>query len=430
MQARSPTTTSDPLSQTSALAAYRGVRSFSEQLCEPLVTEDYVVQSAVETSPPKWHLAHVTWFFETFLLIPYLRGYRAFHPHFDHLFNSYYEQLESGYWPRPERGLLSRPTVAEVYAYRRHVDEAMTRLIEAGDRSCWEAVRRRLEIGLNHEQQHQELLLTDLKHNFAINPMRPAYRADLPADRPTDPDALRWSTFEGGLVAIGGDGGGFAYDNELPRHRVFLEPYRLADRLVTNGELLRFMEDGGYDQPGLWLSDGWQRVRGECWRAPLYWEQLDGEWHEMTLAGLRPLNPAAPVVHVSYYEADAFATWAGKRLPSEAEWEQAASARPIAGNFADEGYLHPRPAAEGEGVRQLYGDVWEWTRSAYLPYPGFQAAEGALGEYNGKFMCGQMVLRGGSCATSRDHVRASYRNFFYPHERWQLKGFRLAEDAR
>ena len=299
MQARSPTTTSDPLSQTSALAAYRGVRSFSEQLCEPLATEDYVVQSAVETSPPKWHLAHVTWFFETFLLIPYLRGYRAFHPHFDHLFNSYYEQLEGGYWPRPERGLLSRPTVAEVYAYRRHVDEAMTRLIEAGDRSCWEAVRRRLEIGLKHEQQHQELLLTDIKHNFAINPMRPAYRADLPADRPTDPDALRWSTFEGGLVAIGGDGGGFAYDNELPRHRVFLEPYRLADRLVTNGELLRFMEDGGYDQPGLWLSDGWQRVRGEGWRAPLYWEQLDGEWHEMTLAGLRPLNPGAPVVHVS-----------------------------------------------------------------------------------------------------------------------------------
>jgi ergothioneine biosynthesis protein EgtB len=429
MQARTPTTTDATSSREGALAAYSSVRAFSERICEPLAAEDYVVQTAAETSPPKWHLAHVTWFFETFLLKPFVSDYRPFHPRFDYLFNSYYEQLDSGYWPRPDRGLLSRPTVEEVYAYRRHVDGAMAGLIGDGDPSRFAAVRGRLAIGLNHEQQHQELLLTDIKHNFAVNPMRPAYRADLPRAGQRETDPLSFVHFEGGLIKIGGAGEGFAYDNELPAHRVFLAPYGLADRLVTNAEYLQFVESGGYETPGLWLSDGWQVLNREGWRAPLYWERIDGEWHEMTLGGLRPLNPSEPVAHVSYYEADAFAAWAGKRLPSEAEWEHAASGRAVAGNFADDGRLHPQPAQQGEGLRQLFGDLWEWTASAYLPYPGYRAPEGALGEYNGKFMCGQMVLRGGSCASSRDHVRPSYRNFFYPHERWQFKGIRLAEDV-
>jgi ergothioneine biosynthesis protein EgtB len=411
---------------------YTRVRAFSERLCEPLAAEDYVVQTAVETSPPKWHLAHVSWFFETFLLLPFQPGYRPFHPRFDYLFNSYYEQLDSGYWPRPDRGLLARPTVAEVYDFRRHVDEAMLRLIADCPSADWPGVQARLRIGLNHEQQHQELLLTDVKHNFAINPLRPAYRADLPSDAPAepDPDPLTFTAFEGGLTEIGAEDSAFAYDNELPRHRVYLEPYRLANRLVTNAEFRAFVEDGGYRASGLWLSDGWHAVRAKGWKAPLYWDRIDGEWHEMTLGGLRPLDPAAPVTHVSYFEAEAYATWAGRRLPTEAEWEHAAAGRSVEGNFVDDGRLHPRRAPSGGGLRQLFGDVWEWTSSAYLPYPGYRAAEGALGEYNGKFMSGQMVLRGGSCATSRDHARSSYRNFFYPHERWQFKGIRLAEYVR
>jgi len=404
------------------------VRAASERICDPLVTEDYVVQTVTETSPPKWHLAHVSWFFETFLLTPFLPGYRLYHPRFDYLFNSYYEQLESGYWPRPQRGLLARPTVEEVYAYRCYVDEGMETLLDRCPPTDWSTVEARLRVGLNHEQQHQELLVTDIKHNFAFNPLRPAYRTDLPQSEPSAPPRLSFTDFEAGTSRIGADGDSFAYDNELPRHPVYLSPYRLANRLVTNGEYVEFMEDGGYKKPGLWLSDGWQTVLREGWAAPLYWERIDGEWVLMTLGGLRPLNPAEPVCHVSYYEAAAFATWAGKRLPTEAEWEHAAEALPVRGNFVESGLLHPRPA-EGEGLVQLFGDVWEWTASAYLPYPGFRAAEGALGEYNGKFMCGQMVLRGGSCATPADHVRASYRNFFHPHERWQFKGFRLAEDG-
>ncbi|MGA7981911.1 MAG: ergothioneine biosynthesis protein EgtB [Chromatiaceae bacterium] len=412
-----------------AFADYRRVRAFSEALCSTLATEDFVVQTAVETSPPKWHLAHVSWFFETFLLLPFQPGYRLFHPDFDYLFNSYYEQLASGYWPRPKRGLLARPTVEEVYAYRHHVDAAMLELIADCPGRDWPAVDARLRIGLNHEQQHQELLVTDVKHNFAINPLRPAYRDDLPQAVICEPDRLTFTTCRGGVTQIGAGGQGFAYDNEGPAHRVYLQPYRLADRLVTNSEFLGFMEDGGYGQPGLWLSDGWQTSRREGWRAPLYWEQVDGVWYEMTLGGLRALNPAQPVTHVSYYEADAFAAWAGRRLPTEAEWEHAADRTPVTGNLVESGYLHPRPAPSGAGLRQLYGDVWEWTRSAYLAYPGYRPPEGALGEYNGKFMCNQMVLRGGSCATSADHLRPSYRNFFYPHERWQFMGFRLAEDA-
>ena len=424
-----PQETSEP---ADLMARYRRVRALSEALCEPLEIEDYVLQTAVEASPPKWHLAHVSWFFETFLLRPFLPGYQVFHPRFEYLFNSYYEQTETGYWPRPERGLLSRPTVAEVYGYRRHVDEGMERLINDCAERHQPVAAERLAIGLNHEQQHQELLVTDIKLNLARNPLCPAYRSDLPVAPAAEPSALGFTDFEGGIVAIGANSDAFSYDNESPRHRVLLEPYRLANRLVTNAEYLAFVEDVGYRNPALWLADGWGRIQSDGWTAPLYWRHEDGIWQQMTLAGLRPLHPAEPVCHVSFYEADAFARWAGKRLPTESEWEHAASDRPVVGNFVDQGRLHPAPApapAPDSELQQLFGDCWEWTGSAYLSYPGYRPAEGAIGEYNGKFMSGQMVLRGGSCATSQDHARASYRNFFYPHERWQFKGIRLAEDA-
>ncbi len=411
-------------------AEYLRIRSLSERLCEPLATEDFMLQPTAETSPPRWHLAHVSWFFETFLLRPYLKGYHVFHDRFDYLFNSYYEQTGTGFWPRPERGLLSRPTVSEVYDYRRHVDAGIEALIARCPSAHWPAVAERLDIGLNHEQQHQELLVTDIKFSFAYNPLRPAYRPDLPQTSPADPGPLQFVSFEGGVCPIGAGPSGFAWDNERPRHRVFLEPYALATRPVTNGEFLTFIDDGGYANPALWLSDGWARVRAEGLRSPLYWDRADGDWRVMTLGGVRPLNPAEPVCHVSYYEAEAFAAWAGARLPTEAEWEHAAAGHPVAGNFLDDGWMHPRPAAAGDGIEHLFGDVWEWTGSSYLPYPGYRAPPGALGEYNGKFMCNQMVLRGGSCATSRNHIRASYRNFFYPHERWQFSGFRLARSLK
>jgi ergothioneine biosynthesis protein EgtB len=428
MQRDIQTSDGEPADPTRLQAAYQQVRRFTEQLCEPLETEDYLLQTVVETSPPRWHLAHVSWFFETFLLRPYLPGYRVFHERFDYLFNSYYEQTGSGFWPRPERGLLSRPTVAEVYDYRRHVDAGIEALIARAG-ADWPLVAERLEIGLNHEQQHQEFLVTDIKRNFAHNPLRPAYRADLPASPLADPAPMDYLPFEGGLVEIGAEAHGFAWDNERPRHKAFLAPYALADRPVANAEFLAFIDDGGYRDPALWLSDGWAMVQTQGWRSPLYWEQGPNGWQVMTLAGLRPLNPAEPVCHLSYYEADAFATWAGRRLPTEAEWEHAAATLPVQGRFVEDGWLHPRPAPDAtDGLRQMFGDVWEWTGSAYLPYPGYRPPSGALGEYNGKFMCNQMVLRGGSCASARDHVRASYRNFFYPQERWQFQGFRLAED--
>ncbi len=430
-----------PMDEPNLSAAYGRVRAFTEQLCEPLEIEDYMLQTAVEASPPKWHLAHVSWFFETFLLKPFLAGYQEFHPHFDHLFNSYYEQTEAGFWPRPQRGLLSRPTVAEVYAYRRHVDDAMARLLGECPAEHQATVQTRLEIGLNHEQQHQELLITDIKYNLAYNPLRPAYRADLAVAAAQDPVPLTFTTFEGGVHSFGAPeptrhehghqdrsaARGFAYDNEFPRHQRLLEPFRLADRLVTNAEYQTFIDDGGYRHPGLWLSDGWARINSEGWQAPLYWEPLDGVWHETTLGGRRPLNPAEPVCHLSYFEAEAYARWAGRRLPTEFEWEHAAAGRSVDGHFVDDGRFHPSPASAGS-LQQLFGDCWEWTASAYLPYPRYRAVDGALGEYNGKFMSGQMVLRGGSCATSRNHARATYRNFFYPHERWQFNGIRLAED--
>ncbi|KAA3650606.1 MAG: ergothioneine biosynthesis protein EgtB [Proteobacteria bacterium] len=407
-------------------SAYARVRAASERLCAPLCVEDYGLQTADFASPPKWHLAHVSWFFETFLLAPFLPGYRVFDPAFRILFNSYYEQVGE-FHPRAERGHLSRPTVEAVYRYRGHVDTAMATLITEAGAEHWPTIEARLAIGLNHEQQHQELLLTDIKQHFSVNPLRPAYRRDLLAPRRSDALPLAWQSFEGGLVDCGFAGDGFCYDNERPRHRVFLNPFALATRPVTNSEYLAFVEAGGYRDAALWLSDGWATVQRLGWGGPRYWERIGGDWHEFTLGGLRPLDLNAPVSHVSYFEADAYATWAGARLPTEAEWEHAAGGATVAGNLVDQDVLQPQAAA-GEGLVQLFGDVWEHTASAYLAYPGYRPPDGALGEYNGKFMSGQMVLRGGSCATPAGHVRATYRNFFYPHERWQFQGIRLAQD--
>lgn len=407
---------------------YLAVRQRSEELCAPLAAEDYVIQTAPEASPAKWHLAHVTWFFETFLLREYLAGYRDFHPQFGYLFNSYYEQVGQ-FHPRPQRGFLSRPTVEEIHRYRAHVDEAMLKLVRGARDAVWPEIEKRLEIGLNHEQQHQELLLTDLKLNLYANPLRPAYREDLPATPGGAAPDLGWQSFPGGVYETGARGDGFAYDNETPRHRTYVDPFRLATRLVTNGEYLDFIADDGYANPALWLADGWATLKRLGWTGPLYWERVDGAWQQFTLGGPRPLDPEQPLCHVSYYEAEAYATWAGKRLPTEAEWEIAATGLPVRGNLRDAGHFHPIVAPAGEGLLQMFGDVWEHTGSAYLPYPGFRTAPGALGEYNGKFMCSQMVLRGGSCVTPADHIRASYRNFFYPHERWQFQGIRLADGA-
>jgi ergothioneine biosynthesis protein EgtB len=399
---------------------YAAVRSRTEALAAPLSPEDACVQAMPDASPAKWHLAHTTWFFETFLLKPRLPGYRDFHPAFGYLFNSYYNAIGERH-PRPKRGLLTRPSLEEALAYRRAVDEGMARLIEAGG-----APADLLALGLNHEQQHQELLLTDLKALFAQNPLKPAYGgAPLPPG-PAAPQA--WRSFEGGLVEIGFEGPGFAFDNEGPRHKVHLEPFDLAARPATCGEWLAFMEAGGYRRPELWLSDGWDAVRREGWEAPEYWRHVDGVWCVHTLQGERAVDPDEAVSHVSGYEADAFARWMdleggcpGARLPTEAEWEHGAAGLAVAGNFADAGAFHPGPARQG-----MFGDVWQWTASAYLPYPGFRPAPGAVGEYNGKFMSGQLVLRGGSCATPADHVRATYRNFFPPPARWQFTGLRLA----
>ncbi|HVO24130.1 MAG TPA: ergothioneine biosynthesis protein EgtB [Candidatus Margulisiibacteriota bacterium] len=402
---------------------YRQVRRTTERLCEPLNAEDCQVQSMDDASPTKWHLAHTSWFFETFVLEPSISGYQPFHPDFRVLFNSYYQSVGAQH-PRPRRGLLSRPTLDEVFAYRRHVDTQMLVLLEAEHAVDANVV----ELGLQHEQQHQELILTDIKHLLASNPLRPAYR-DCPPPPVPESAPLRWQAFDEGVQWIGHEGRGFAFDNEQPRHQVFIEAFELAARLVTCGEFLAFIDDGGYERPDLWLSDGWSTVQGRGWRAPLYWERGDGGWQVMTLAGMRPLRVDEPVCHVSLYEADAFARWTGARLPREAEWEIAAGDAVIAGNFVENGWLHPIPAASG-GLTQLFGDVWEWTQSAYTPYPGYRPPAGALGEYNGKFMCNQLVLRGGSCVTPRDHVRATYRNFFPPDARWQFSGIRLARDGR
>lgn len=406
---------------------YRAVRRQSERLCDPLVPEDYVVQSMPDVSPTKWHLAHTSWFFETFLLSPHGRGYQPFDPHFGYLFNSYYVTVGDRHC-RQNRGLLSRPTVQQVYAYRRHVDAAMEQFISELAPAQLVELGPVIQLGLHHEQQHQELMLTDIKHVFWVNPMRPAYRPRA-SERVAQAPPMRWERFDEGTHWVGHDGHGFAFDNEGPRHRVFLEPFQLSSRLVTNGEYKRFIEDEGYGRPDLWLSMGWAVVQQEQWQAPLYWIKQDGRWLHHTLAGLRPVDDAEPVCHVSYFEADAYARWAGARLASEFEWEVASQSAPVEGNFVNSARYHPAALAEERsGLSQMFGDVWEWTGSAYLAYPGYRPPAGALGEYNGKFMCNQFVLRGGSCATPRDHVRRTYRNFFPPEARWQFTGIRLARE--
>ncbi|MBX3277656.1 MAG: ergothioneine biosynthesis protein EgtB [Acidobacteria bacterium] len=404
---------------------YRTIRQATEALGKPLTEEDCVVQSMPNCSPAKWHLAHTSWFFETFVLKRELADYQLFHPDFRVLFNSYYQAVGEQY-PRPQRGLLTRPSLQQILAYRRHVDEAMERLFAQPERLT-PAVWSVIELGCHHEQQHQELLLTDIKHLFSCNPLSPIYR-DEAAPKQEHAAALLWRNYEEGLHWIGAENEGFSFDNERPRHRVFLESHALASRLVTCREYLEFMQDGGYARPEMWLSDGWDAVQRQRWQAPLYWEQdSDRAWMIFTLTGRRAIHLDEPVSHISYYEADAYARWAGARLPTEMEWERAAAAVPVAGNFVESHRLHPMPAAESSLVpQQLFGDLWEWTQSPYAAYPGFHPQSGALGEYNGKFMCNQMVLRGGSCATPRSHVRASYRNFFAPETRWQFSGIRLA----
>ena len=411
------------------LDEYRAVRARTLELAAPLSPEDQGVQSMPDASPTKWHLAHTTWFFETFVLQPHLRDHRPFDPAFKFLFNSYYEGVGPQH-DRARRGGLSRPSLDEVQAYRRHVDQAIARLLEPN--SVVPVVASTITLGLHHEQQHQELMLTDIKHAFGSQPLQPIYQAatSAPPTQAAAP-ALGFQSVEGGIIWIGHQGSGFAFDNEGPRHRCFLDPFTIARRPVTCGEYLAFMRDGGYARPELWLSDGWRTVESEGWRAPLYWQEGQGGetgWLVYTLAGRRAVVADEIVAHVSYYEADAYARWAGARLPTEEEWEHAAASVPaVSGHFADAGRLHPAGAAEGAGAG-MFGDVWQWTRSAYGGYPGYRVPEGPIGEYNGKFMSNQMVLRGGSCLTPAGHVRATYRNFFPPATRWQMSGIRLARD--
>ncbi|MCH9682143.1 MAG: ergothioneine biosynthesis protein EgtB [Deltaproteobacteria bacterium] len=408
---------------------YPAVRAATRALTAPLEVEDYGLQSMPDASPAKWHLAHTTWFFETFVLARVVAGYTPFHPRFGFLFNSYYETVGRMH-PRPQRGLLTRPTVEHVQRYRDHIDHEMQVLLERGNIDAELAAV--IEVGLHHEQQHQELILTDLKHGFSVNPMRPVYREDSAVAAGGGVPPMSWHEHPGGLIELGHRGGDFGFDNEFPRHAVYLRPFRLASRPVTCGDYLAFMADDGYRRPELWLSAGWQVVQQHGWQAPLYWERAEpGQpWQQFTLAGVRPVVDAEPVCHLSLYEADAFARWHGSRLPTEAEWELVCGPRPVRGNFVEQGAFHPAPLQDGSrpGPHQAFGDVWEWTSSAYAPYPGFRPLDGSLAEYNGKFMCNQLVLRGGSCATPASHMRATYRNFFPPEARWQFSGLRLATD--
>jgi ergothioneine biosynthesis protein EgtB len=402
---------------------FLSVRRLSEQLAQPLSPEDQTVQSMPDASPTKWHLAHTTWFFETFVLRLNKPGYRPFDPAYEYLFNSYYEAVGPRH-PRPHRGMITRPGVAEIGAYRDHVSTAMADLIGAGG-GDWADI---VELGLHHEQQHQELILMDAKHMLSLNPLFPVYAPEVtaPAASTASPG---WIDFEGGLVETGHAANGFAFDNEGPRHRTWVDPFALAKRLVTCGEYAAFIHDGGYRRPELWLSAGWDCVKQRDWQAPLYWHGDGDRWNVFTLSGLRPMRTAEPVCHVSAYEAAAYAKWAGKRLPREAEWEIAAADVALDGNMLEDRVLHPIPAT-GDGLVQMIGDVWEWTASPYVAYPGYREPPGAIGEYNGKFMANQMVLRGGCAATPRDHIRTTYRNFFPPDARWMFGGIRLAEDLR
>jgi ergothioneine biosynthesis protein EgtB len=404
---------------------YRTVRSTTEMLCEPLEVEDYVAQSMPDASPTRWHLAHTTWFFETLVLKPCMPSYRPINETFEYLFNSYYNTIGDQF-PRPKRGLITRPTVAQVMEYRRYVDRYMLELLE-GEDTVRNIPVNVVETGMNHEQQHQELIVTDLKHLLSQNPLHPVYSVAR-EQQPTTVPPLTWQEQPEGLYHVGNEREGFAYDNEGPRHRVFLDGFALASRLVTCNEYLQFMADGGYERPELWLSDGWKSVCELGWRAPLYWQADGDRWMQYTLSGLRPVVPTEPVCHVSYYEADAYARWAGARLPTEEEWELVATGAVVEGNLLEDRQFHPVPCSSSHPVVQLYGDVWEWTRSPYTQYPGYQLPDGALGEYNAKFMSNQMVLRGGSCATPKSHIRPTYRNFFPPDARWQFSGIRLAKD--
>jgi len=399
---------------------FRYVRARTLALCAGLEPEDYVVQSMPDVSPAKWHLAHTTWFFEQFVLAPYLAGYECFDDAYHHLFNSYYYSAGQMF-PRPRRGLLSRPLVREILHYREHVDAAVGELLRQSDDP---EVKQRVTLGLHHEQQHQELLLTDIKHVFSCNPMRPPVNQTLRTPPRRSPGEHRFVRQPGGIFEIGAAGTGFCFDNETPRHRTLLNDYAIGSRLITNGEYLEFIRDGGYAHTALWLSDGWAAVQQHGWNRPLYWG--DDLASEFTLGGQRDLDLGAPVAHLSYYEADAYARWAGARLPTEAEWEVAARQSPIEGNLAESG--HWQPVAAGGAQPQFFGDAWEWTASPYSAYPGFRPLAGSLGEYNGKFMCNQLTVRGGSCVTAADHIRASYRSFFYPDARWQFLGVRLARD--
>ena len=421
------------------LTRFHQIRDFTSALCADLEPEDCVVQSIPDVSPTKWHLAHTTWFFETFILKKFSPGYRSEIPQYAYLFNSYYNAAGDMH-RRDLRGLISRPTVREAKRYRASIDSHIDNLLSKADEKLLDEIEPILILGFHHEQQHQELLVTDIKHVFAQNPLYPVFREDTArhSERPeerrsTDYRPNRFLDFEETIVAIGHEGRGFAYDNEGPRHRALVPAFSLASRPVTNGEYMAFIEDNGYARPEVWLSLGWMTLNEQRWEAPLYWTKHDGRWWNFTLSGFRPVDESEPVTHVSYFEADAYANWAGARLATEFEWERAALDCPIEGNFVDDENFHPRALSNSEnneGLRQMFGDVWEWTRSAYSPYPGYRAAPGALGEYNGKFMCNQYVLRGGSCATSRSHIRRTYRNFFQPEKRWQFTGIRLARDPQ
>lgn len=415
--------------RSAILQRYRQVRMHSMALADPLSAEDWMLQSMPDASPVKWNLAHTSWFFETFILKAYAPDYAEFHPNFGFLFNSYYNQIGKMH-PRADRGLLSRPTADEIRAYRAHVDDAMARLIETAKDDLATDIAPLIALGLAHEGQHQELLLTDIKHALYQNSLFPAAYHRPATEEISEPDPMRFEEMEGGLCDIGWNGEGFAFDNEGPRHKVFLEPFRLANRLVTNGEFIAFIEDGAYSNPALWLADAWAQIQNEDWRAPLYWRREGESWRRFSLFGDEAIDLHAPVSHISQYEAAAYAYWAGARLPTEFEWEAAASLFSTDGRFCEDGRpCEPQRAAGSDRISQLYGDCWEWTASAYVAFPKYAPPAGAVGEYNGKFMSGQMVLRGGSCATPTRHLRASYRNFFPANARWQYSGIRLARDC-
>lgn len=414
--------TTEPL-----LASYQYVRHATLALCETLETEDYGLQAMPEVSPPKWHLAHTSWFFETFIIKPFATSYRPFHPRYEYLFNSYYNEIGAQY-PRMQRGLLSRPTVREILDYRVHVDQAMTSLLSQKSHAERDSILQRCELGLHHEQQHQELLCTDIKYSFFFNPLYPTLAKAPPAVQVTSCRALTYQEFDVLYTWIGYTGSGFHFDNEFPVHKYDLPPFCFANRLITNAEYQEFMQDGGYVTPGLWLSDGWIWKQARNAQHPRYWEQRESDWFEYTLYGLCPLDPDLPVSHVNYYEADAYARWCGKRLPTEQEWETVCQQLALA-PAQDSISLHPYSAVNGGGIVQMFDSLWQWTDSSYSAYPGYRPVDGAIGEYNGKFMCNQMVLRGSSCLTPPGHARASYRNFFYPKDQWQFTGIRLADNA-